>query len=65
MTNSYFLRLQKPYFMAIEPEFVRLMKRWVPPTANNTDQQRTTTSTAPSTSGTKPIQLDDDEEDLR
>jgi hypothetical protein len=51
--------------MAIEPEFVRLIKRWIRPTTNNADQQRTTTSTVPSTSGTKPIQLDDDEDDLR
>ena len=54
--------------MAIEPEFVRLIKRWIRPTTNNPDQQRTTTTmtAAPtSTSGTKPIQLDDDEDDLR
>ncbi|CAF1399878.1 unnamed protein product [Rotaria magnacalcarata] len=63
-------RCQKPFFMAIEPEFVRLMKRWIRPTtdtqsSNNAAQQRTTNSTAPSTSsGTKPIQLDDDD-DLR
>ncbi|CAF0749324.1 unnamed protein product [Adineta steineri] len=61
-------RCQKPYFMAIEPEFVRLIKRWIRPTtttANNVNQQTTTSSTVPSTSGTKPIQLDDDEDDLR
>jgi hypothetical protein len=51
--------------MAIEPEFVRLMKRWIRPTTNNVNQQRTSNATASSTSGTKPIQLDDDEDDLR
>ncbi|CAF2938634.1 unnamed protein product [Rotaria sp. Silwood2] len=58
-------RCQSPYFMAIEPEFVRLIKRWIRPTTNNVNQQRTANSTAPSTSGSKPIQLDDDEDDLR
>ncbi|UJR09053.1 hypothetical protein I4U23_013301 [Adineta vaga] len=61
-------RCQKPYFMAIEPEFVRLIKRWIRPTTNNNEQQRATTTTNPtpsSTGGTKPIQLDDDEDDLR
>jgi hypothetical protein len=52
-----------PYFMAVDPEFVRIMKRWILPV---TDQQRTTNPTAaPTTSGIKPIQLDDDENDLR
>ncbi len=50
--------------MAIEPEFVRIIKRWIRPTTHNVDQQRTTNPTVPSTSGTKPIQLDD-EDDLR
>lgn len=56
--------------MAIEPEFVRLMKRWIrPPNAskssNNTYQQTTSNPAYPSgTSGVKPIQLDDDD-DLR
>ncbi|CAF1231517.1 unnamed protein product [Rotaria sordida] len=58
-------RCQSPYFMAIEPEFVRLIKRWIRPTTNNVNQQQTTKSTTSSTSGTKPIQLDDDEDDLR
>jgi hypothetical protein len=51
--------------MAIEPEFVRLIKRWIRPTTNNTNQQKTANPTVPSTSGIKPIQLDDDENDLR
>ncbi|CAF0967710.1 unnamed protein product [Rotaria sp. Silwood1] len=60
-------RCQSPYFMAIEPEFVRLIKRWIRPTTktqttNNINQQQPTTS---STSGIKPIQLDDDEDDIR
>ncbi|CAF1227779.1 unnamed protein product [Rotaria sordida] len=58
-------RCQSPYFMAIEPEFVRLIKRWIRPTTNNVNQQQTTKSTTSSTSGTKPIQLDDDDDDLR
>jgi hypothetical protein len=45
--------------MAIEPEFVRLMKRWI---RSKTDTQSTTMS---SSSGIKPLQLDDDEDDLR
>ncbi len=48
--------------MAIEPEFIRLMKQWILPTTNNAEQQRMTNS---STSGIKPMQLDDDEIDLR
>jgi hypothetical protein len=56
--------------MSIDPEFVRLVKRWIRPTTNsssknNAEQQRTTNPTASSTSGIKPIQLDDDEDDLR
>lgn len=45
--------------MAIEPEFVRLMKRWVRPTKSQEEMQATASS-----SSTKPIQLDD-EDDLR
>jgi hypothetical protein len=51
--------------MAIDGEFVRLIKRWIRPTTDNTNQPRTSNSTIPSTSGIKPIQLDDDENDLR
>ncbi|CAF0772746.1 unnamed protein product [Rotaria sp. Silwood1] len=59
-------RCQKPYFMAIEPEFVRLIKRWIRPIANKDDgQQKTINSASSSTSGVKPVQLDDDEIDLR
>lgn len=52
--------------MAIEPEFVRLMKRWILPVIDKKDgQQNSMNSTSSSTSGIKPIQLDDDEIDLR
>jgi hypothetical protein len=51
--------------MAVEPEFVRLMKRWIRPITKATEQQRTTNPTVPTTGGVKPIQLDDDEDDLR
>jgi hypothetical protein len=47
--------------MAIEPEFVRLIKRWIRPIKNKEEEQKTTNST----SGVKPMQLDDDENDLR
>ena len=47
--------------MAIEPEFVRLMKRWVRPTKSQEEMQATNTAS----SSIKPIQLDDDENDLR
>jgi len=63
-------RCQKPFFMGIDPEFVRLIKRWILPTkntqaTNNTNQRQRANPTASSTSGVKPIQLDDDEDDLR
>jgi hypothetical protein len=51
--------------MAIEPEFVRLMKRWIRPIKNKEEEQKTTNSVSSSTSGVKPMQLGDDEDDLR
>ena len=54
--------------MAIEPEFVRLIKqRWIRPmtktsSTNNVEEKQ---MTVPSPSRIKPMQLDDDEEDLR
>lgn len=57
--------------MAIDPEFVRLMKKWVcKPKINrqssgSVTSSRTSYSRAPSTGGFRPIQLDDDENDLR
>ena len=50
--------------MAIEPEFVRLIKRWIQPMKNKEDAQATNPASS-STSGVKPMQLDDDEDDLR
>ena len=55
--------------MAIEPEFVRLIKRWIRP-VNSTDGEQEQKANAPtaessSTSAIKPMQLDDDEDDLR
>ncbi len=49
--------------MAIEPEFVRLIKRWVRPKTDNKSTNNPTT--ASSSGGTKPFQLDNDEDDLR
>ena len=46
--------------MAVEPEFVRLMKRWTQPTATNVPA-KVSSEPAPA----QPIQLDDDETDLR
>ena len=48
--------------MAIEPEFVRLIKRWVRPTLTEEEQKKAAAGT--STSGVKPMQLDD-ADDLR
>jgi hypothetical protein len=50
--------------MAIEPEFVRLIKRWVQPMKNKEDAQTTTNAVSSSTSAVKPMQFDDDEDDL-
>ncbi|CAF4716820.1 unnamed protein product, partial [Rotaria magnacalcarata] len=55
-------RCQKPYFMTVEPEFVRLMKRWIVPVTDKKDEQQNVGSS--STSGVKPMQLDGDEVDL-
>jgi hypothetical protein len=49
--------------MAIEPEFVRLIKRWILPEKSKEEEQQKTVSS--STSGVKPMQLDDEENDLR
>ena len=49
--------------MAIEPEFVRLIKRWIRPVTEKNEQQQQTSQT--SASSVKPMQLDDDEDDLR
>lgn len=53
--------------MAIEPEFVRLIKRWILPDTNKEEgqPQRTTNAASTSAPGVKPIQLDDEEDDLR
>ena len=51
--------------MAIEPEFVRLIKRWIRPMINKYEQGQKSINTASLTSDIKPIQLDDDEDDLR
>ncbi|CAF0925371.1 unnamed protein product [Adineta ricciae] len=56
-------RCRKSYFMAIEPEFVRLIKRWILPDTNKEENQQSTTTNT--TSGVKPMQFDDDEDDLR
>jgi hypothetical protein len=48
--------------MAVDPEFVRLMKRWIQPMVKNSTDVVTTTTP---TSSSKPIQLADDEVDLR
>ena len=47
--------------MSIEPEFVRLIKRWIRPTSNKEEQKQQPVST----SSVKPMQLDDEENDLR
>ena len=51
--------------MAVDPEFVRLIKRWVRPVTNKQDEKTTTNPVSSSTSGVKPMQLDDDEDSLR
>jgi hypothetical protein len=48
--------------MAIEPEFVRLMKRWI---RSKTDTKSTNNPMTSSSGGMKPLQLDDDDDDLR
>lgn len=48
--------------MAIEPEFVRLIKRWVIPIKSKEEEEQGQKTT---NSGVKPIQLDDDEDNLR
>jgi hypothetical protein len=48
--------------MAIEPEFVRWIKRWVRPVNSKEHQQDQTQA---STYSGKPMQLDDDDNDLR
>ncbi|CAF1199481.1 unnamed protein product [Adineta steineri] len=55
-------RCRRGYFMAIEPEFVRLIKRWVLPDKKKEDEQQQQKTT---TSGVKPMQFDDEENDLR
>jgi len=47
---------QKPFFMAIDPEFVRLLKKWIRPLTATSGGDKITTTT---TTTTKPIQLDD------
>ncbi|CAF1399738.1 unnamed protein product, partial [Didymodactylos carnosus] len=66
---------QIPFFMAIDNEFVRLLKKWIIPKAKLQDGAAVTSSnsggdhfrtsqTTTTTSSVKPIQLDDDD-DLR
>jgi hypothetical protein len=49
--------------MAVDPEFVRLIKRWIRPTSNKEEQKQQQPQA--SSSSVKPIQLDDEEDDLR
>lgn len=57
--------------MAVDPEFVRLMKPWIrkPKTSRQSSASVTSSQTSysrtPSTSGIRPMQFDDDDDDLR